>query len=120
MTIESIANRLVEICRAGNWTDAYRELFAADAKAYEMEGLPDRITEGVDALITKGEAHAANWDTVHEVVVTDPLIFNNFFSVGMRIDVTRKDGTREAAEEMCVYEVKDGKIIAERFFSSMG
>ena len=120
MTIEAIANRLVEICRAGNWNDAYRELFAADAKAYEMEGVPDRMTEGVDALIAKGEAHAANWETVHEIVVSDPLVFGNFFSVGMRIDVTRKDGVHEIAEEMCVYEVKDGKIIAERFFYSMG
>lgn len=119
MSIEAIANRLVEICRAGNWNDAYRELFATDAIAYEMEGLPDRITRGVDNLIAKGEAHAANWETVHEIVVTDPLVFGNFFSTGMRIDVTRKDGVREPAEEICVYEVKDGKIIAERFFYSM-
>ncbi|MEL6658417.1 MAG: SnoaL-like domain-containing protein [Bacteroidota bacterium] len=120
MTIEAIANRLVEICRAGNWNDAYRELFASDAKAYEMEGVPDRITEGVATLIAKGEAHAANWETVHEIVISDPLVFGNFFSVGMRIDVTRKDGVHEIAEEMCVYEVKDGKVIAERFFYSMG
>ena len=119
MSIEAIANRLVEICRAGNWNDAYHELFASDAAAYEMEGLPDRITQGVTNLIAKGETHGANWEEVHEIIVTDPLVFGNFFSVGMRIDVTRKDGVRELAEEMCVYEVKDGKIIAERFFYSM-
>lgn len=120
MTINEIANRLVEICRAGNWNDAYRELFAPDAKSYEMEGVPNRIAEGVETLIARGETHIANWETVHEIVVTDPLVFNNFFSVGMSIDATRKDGTREKAEEMCIYEVKDGKIIAERFFYSMG
>lgn len=120
MIIEFIVNCFVEICCAGNWMDVYCELFVVDVKVYEMEGLFDCIIEGVDVFIVKGEVYVVNWDIVYEVVVMDLFIFNNFFSVGMCIDVICKDGICEVVEEMCVYEVKDGKIIVECFFYSMG
>lgn len=119
MTVENIANRLVELCRVNKWTTAYEELFAQDAKAFEMEGVPEREMQGLENLFNKTKAHTDNWETVHEIVVTDPLVFGTFFSVGMKIDTTNKEGIRVAAEEMCLYEVKDGKIIAERFFYTM-
>lgn len=119
MTIEAVANRLVELCRAEKYEQAYEELFAEDAKGYEMEGLPDRIVEGKTNLLAKSKAHIANWKIMHSNEVTDPLVYAGFFSIGMRIDVTNTEGNRHAAEELCVYEVKDGKIVAERFFYAM-
>jgi len=34
----------------------------------------------------------------------------------MMIDYTNKDDERRKMEEICVYEVNDGKIILEQFF----
>jgi hypothetical protein len=34
----------------------------------------------------------------------------------MRMDMTMKDKKRSDMTELCVYHVKDGKIISEQFF----
>lgn len=58
---------------------------------------------------------------VHELEVTEPIIYGEFFTVGMGIDLTKTDGTRTGLEqEMCVYHVRDGKIQSERFIYAMG
>ena len=120
MTTVDIANRLVEICRSGQFDDAYHELFSPDAVAYEMEGYPDRITKGIDALLAKSKGFAEEVKEMHALEITDPLVMGDQFAVGMMLDMTKKDGKREKAEEICVYEVKNGKIVSERFLYSMG
>jgi len=40
----------------------------------------------------------------------------NHFSLTMRYDMTFKERGRSTMEEICVYEVKDGKIATERYF----
>lgn len=37
----------------------------------------------------------------------------------MTFDATRKDGSEYKLEELCTYEVNDGKITTEQFFYSM-
>jgi hypothetical protein len=37
----------------------------------------------------------------------------------MSFDVTFKERGRQQMEELCVFEVKDGKIINEQFFYTM-
>ncbi|MEM9929456.1 MAG: nuclear transport factor 2 family protein [Bacteroidota bacterium] len=119
MTVQQIADRLVELCRTGQHSQCYTELFAEAADSYEMPGLPNAHTKGREALLAKGAAWAANVQEIHKMEVTDPLVYGNLFTIGMGIDLTKKDGTREAADELCVYEVKDGKIVSERFIYSM-
>lgn len=118
MTIQQIADRLVELSRAMKSTEAYRELFADDASSHEMPGVPDGDIRGLEKLIAKSLAFDEGM-TVHGIEVTDPLIYKQYFSVGMGIDVT-KAGVRSQEHEMCVYEVRDGKIVDERFVYAMG
>ncbi|THH37928.1 SnoaL-like domain-containing protein [Neolewinella litorea] len=119
MTIQEIADRLVELSRNRQSTQAYRELFARDAQSHEMPGVPDGTVTGLDNLIAKSEAFDEMHREIHALPVTDPLIYQNFFTVGMGIDVTKQDGTRNQAHEICVYQVRDGKIVDERFVYSM-
>ncbi len=119
MDIQQIADRLVKLSREQKSTTAYRELFAKDASSHEMPGVPDGDVTGLDKLIAKSEAYDEGM-TVHAIEVTDPLVYKNFFSVGMGIDVTRADGNRVQEHEMCVYQVRDGKIVDERFVYPMG
>ncbi len=116
--IKQIANRLIELCRSQQTTEAYRELFASGASSHEMPGVPGGDLTGLDKLIAKSEAYDEGI-TVHGIEVTEPLIYHQYFSVGMGIDVTRKDGQRVQEHEMCVYEVRDGKIVSERFIYAM-
>lgn len=120
MTIEEVANRLVELMRTGQSEQAYRELFASNASAHEMPGVPEADTHGIDNLLAKNEAWGKGVKEVHELEVTDPLIYNEFFTVGMGIDLTKADGSRTHEHELCVYHVRGGKIQSERFIYAMG
>lgn len=119
MTTEQIANRLVELCRSGQFDQCYHELFHPDAVAHEMEGVPNGVTKGVDALLDKSKAFAEDMVEMHDFSVSDPVIAPGFFCVNMMIDLTKKSDGRQRAEELCLYQVKDGKIVAERFFYEM-
>ena len=44
------------------------------------------------------------------------LVADGWFSIAMGIDATYKDRGRMAMREICVYQVRDGKIVREQFF----
>ena len=48
--------------------------------------------------------------------VSDPVVAGDFFSCSMMVDLTTKEQGRNKMEEICVYEVQDGKIVKEQFF----
>jgi hypothetical protein len=45
-----------------------------------------------------------------------PIVAGNFFSCTMGMDITMKGQGRMNMEEVCLYQVKDGKIVLEQFF----
>ena len=119
MTTKEIAERLVSLCRAGNFETAQRELYAADAINIEPYGNATfaQETKGLDAILEKGRKFGAMIEAVHAVAVSDPLVAGNSFACTMQLEVTLKGHGRLRLDEICVYEVKDGKVISERFTS---
>lgn len=116
MTTNDIALRLVALCRQGDYATAQRELYADDAVSIEPEGSPQPITKGRAALEAK-EKMFMQMCEVHGGTVSDPVVAGSFFSCAMTLDVTmRAAGARLVMEEICVYEVRDGKIVREQFF----
>lgn len=119
MDTREIADRLVELCRAGRFDQAYDELFAADAENIEMPGMaegPLGNASGLDAIRRKGEAWAAGIEEMHGSHVGDPIVAGSWFAVPMSMDVTFEGRGRIAMEELCVYHVRDGRIVREQFF----
>ena len=55
-------------------------------------------------------------EETHGITVSDPLVATNSFGCTMRLNVTMKGRGPMDMTELCVYEVKDGKIISEQFF----
>ena len=120
MTTQQIADRLVELCRIGQSDTAYRELFAQDASSHEMPGVPGGSAHGLEAILAKAEAWDKDVEEIMRFEATDPLVYGHLFSVGMGIQLKKKDGTTTPFEqEICVYETRDGKIVSERFIYSM-
>ena len=117
MKTEEIAHRLVALCRDAKWEDAQRELYADDARSIESEAGPTfpQETVGLPAIIEKGKKFDAMVETLHALEVSEPLIAENSFACTMRMDVTMKGQGRFNIIELCVYDVKDGKIVTERF-----
>ncbi len=118
MTTNQIAERLVELCRQGQFETVQKELFANDALSIEPYATPDfeKETKGLDAILEKGEKWNSILEEMHSLTVSDPLIASNSFACTMRMDVTMKESGRMDMTELCVYTVKDDKIISEEFF----
>lgn len=116
MDTKDIANRLVELCRQGQFETAITELYGNDIVSVEPEGAPVKEVSGIAAVIEKGQNFNAMVEEFHGMEVSDPVIADSFFSCSMKMDVTFKGASRSTMEEVCLYQVKDGKIVREEFF----
>jgi len=118
MTTTEIANHLVEFCRKGDFETAQKDLFSDDAISIEPYATQDfnKETKGLDAILEKGKKFRAMVDEVHNIEISEPLITSKSFACTLNMDVTMKGQDRMAMKELCVYEIKDGKIVSEHFF----
>jgi hypothetical protein len=118
MTTQEIANRLVDYCRKADWESAHRELYAQNARSIEPYETPEyeKITEGLDAIRKKGKMFDSMVEKVHSIEVSEPLVAGNSLAFTLTMDMTMKGKGRMKSPELCVYQVKDGKIVSEEFF----
>jgi hypothetical protein len=119
MSTASVAHRLVHLCREGQFSQAHDELYAANARSIEVDGMTSGSlgsVEGLDAIREKGRRFEDSYTEVHSMTVGDPLIAGPFFTLVMELDATYKQGGRHALSEICVYEVVNDKIVREQFF----
>jgi hypothetical protein len=118
MTTEQIASRLAELCRQGQFETAQKELFAENAVSVEPEATSDfpKETKGLRAIIEKGHKFESMVEKVHGCSTSAPLVAGNAIAFTLTMDVTMKGRGRVKLNEICAYEVKDGKIVSEQFF----
>lgn len=117
MKTQEIAARLVALCREAKWETAQKELFADDAVSIEPAATPAfaKETNGLAAIVEKGRKFDTMIEKLHSLTVSDPLVATNSFACTMAMDVTMKGQPRMQMSELCLYQVKDGKIISEQF-----
>src|SRR6516162_2301080 len=115
MTTQAIASRLAELCKQGKFEEAQDELFAEDALSIEPQATPDfpQETKGLEAIQEKARKWNSMVSKVNSMKVSEPLIAANSFAVTMDMDVEMKNGQKMQHKELCVYEVKDGRVVSE-------
>ena len=59
-------------------------------------------------------------ENFHGGEVSDPVVTGNWFALTMTLDATFKGRGRTKMEEVCVYQVRNGKIVKEQFFYDVG
>ena len=118
MTTKEIAARLAALCLQGQFETAQKELFAADAVSIEPHASPffEKETKGLPAIIEKGKKFGSMVETTHSLSVSEPLLAAGSFALTIQMDATMKEAGRMDMTELCVYKIKDGKIISEEFF----
>lgn len=118
MTTQQIADRLVALCREQKWEQAQTELFGADAVSIEPYASPEfpQETKGLPAIIEKGRRFVSMVEKIASLTVSEPLVAGESFACLMKMDVTMKGEGRMDMAEVCLYKVKDGKVISEEFF----
>jgi ketosteroid isomerase-like protein len=117
MTTQEIANRFYELTQQGKFEQIHDELFSKKAVSIEPEhaqGL--KTVSGMDQIKQKGKDWNQMVQEMHGGTSSEPQVAGNHFTVAMTMDVTMKGQPRMKMDEICLYEVKDGKIVKEQFF----
>ena len=123
-TIE-VGKKLVELCKQYKFKEAMDQLYSPDIVSIEAGAPPGQDTKavGIAAVKAKGEWWEKNHE-IHSAEVTGPWPHGDRFAARFTMDVTGKVGSmagkRMTLDEIALYTVKDGKIIKEEFFYSMG
>jgi hypothetical protein len=119
LSIQQIADRLVELCRQGRFEMAQKELYADNLFSIELHDNPinKKKLKSLQSIIEKGKRLEEMIEEVHEFTVSDPIVVGNCIVFEMSYDLTMKDQNRLNWKELCVYRVKNGKIMYEQFFN---
>jgi hypothetical protein len=119
LSVQEIASRLVELAGSGQFETAQNELFAPDAISIELPDTDGNISEanGLDAIGKKREQFQAAVESVQGLKVSSPIIQGNAFAFEFELDFTLKTGGPQRLAEICLYQVKDGKVVREQFFA---
>jgi hypothetical protein len=117
MTTQQIASRLAELCRKGDYEKAQKELYADNCVSIEEMASPafEKETKGLKAIIEKGHKFSEMVEEMHGGSVSDPIVAGNSIAFELKMDATMKGRGRTEMTEICVYKVKDGKIVSEMF-----
>ena len=96
----------------------YNELFAEDAVNIEPVAsvLSGIETKGLDKMKEKAKGYDAMVVKSYGYSVSEPLVAGNGIAFILTMDNDMKEHGRNTISELCVYEVKDGKIIKEQFY----
>jgi ketosteroid isomerase-like protein len=119
MTTQQVANRLVELCRQGRIMETQQELYADDVTSTETGNTSVKEAKGMQAIVEKSKMFQSMVEEFHGSEISDPVIADDHFAISWMMDVTMKDKGRMKMQEICVYKVKDGKVVSEQFFFSM-
>jgi limonene-1,2-epoxide hydrolase len=119
MTTNVIANRMYNLYHTNKYRQAFKELYDTNILSVLYSGQTQTITNGKFNLLEKLKEFKKQVDVIHNHKIFEPIVNNNHFILAMEVDVTMKGKKRKKVKEIGVYEVKNGKIIKEEFFSSM-
>lgn len=117
MTTKEVAGQLVKMCRDGKVEEAKQELFTEDTLSIEpSQGILPKETKGLASIQMKAELFISMVEQFYGHTITDPVVAGDYFSIGWETDLQMKGQERKTSSEICLYKVKDGKIVSEQFF----
>jgi ketosteroid isomerase-like protein len=120
-----VGKKLVELCRKGKESEAVNTLYSQNIVSIEPQAGPSGAArqEGLKAIKAKAEWWEKN-NEVRKREVEGPWPHGDRFIVRFKYDVTVKAGPMAgqsmSLDETGLYTVKDGKVVQEEFFYSMG
>jgi len=117
LTTQQVAARFDELAQQEKWFEIQEELFADNVKSIDPADSPYfKYAEGIENVRKKGKQWVEKIEAVHSTYTTHPVVAGNHFAVGRGMDITVKGFGRLKIDEIMLYEVKDGQIVAEQFF----
>jgi hypothetical protein len=118
MTTQEVAKRYYELIRMHQYEQIQNELYIQDTVSIEPENdsnLPLAVT-GIEELRKKEGLFFSQVQEMHGGYMSEPVVSTFFFSMMTGMDVTMRGKQRKKKEQICVFEVRSGKIVKEQFF----
>lgn len=116
-TTATIARRLVDLCRQGQFIKAQEELYAENALSLQPASpMFEARLSGREAIIARERRLQQLVTELRVVNVSEPVVAERHFSLAMTTEVTLPGMTARRQSEIGVYEVREGKIVVEQFF----
>lgn len=120
MNTNEVAQKWKQMCEQGKNLECITELYADNVVSKEMPGVPHgEIVSGKQNVMEKSKQWLEDVVEFHSNEISEPLVADKHFTSKMNFDVTFKSRGRQQMEEVCVFEVQEGKIVNEQFFYSM-
>jgi hypothetical protein len=118
MTTQEVANRYYELIQMHRYEQIQNELYTSTAVSIEPENASNLplVVKGIDELRKKEGLFFSQVEEMHEGYMSEPVVSTFFFSMMTGMDVTMKGKQRKKKEQICVFEVRNGKIVREQFF----
>ncbi len=118
MTTQQIADRLAALCEQNEFVKAQEELYGDKVVSIEPQASEAyaKETKGKDAVLAKIKKFNDSVEESYGNKVSNPIVSKNSFAFTLSMDIKMKGQERMTMEEICVYQVKDGKVVSEQFF----
>ncbi|HEY4197820.1 MAG TPA: nuclear transport factor 2 family protein [Mucilaginibacter sp.] len=116
-TIHEIADRLTELVGEKKFIEAYEQLYAPDAENIDPQNREYCAVKGLNNLLER-EKNLLAWTDIHDVSVSKPIVEGNSFTISRSMNYTIMGRCQAEVNELCVYQVKDGKIISQQYFTN--
>jgi hypothetical protein len=113
MTTRQIALRLIELSKQQKFSAARKELYSNEVISFESD---NKELKGLKALDEKEKQWHSAIQKIHEIKFSKPLVNGNFFSIAMTWDLTYKGKERGGWKEIALFEVKNDKVVFEKFY----
>ena len=113
MSTATVAGRLIDLCKEGKFLEAQHELYDTGIVSIEADGSK---TVGSSNMNAKEQAFLATIEKFHTISWSTPLIAGSYFTAILKLEIEFKKAGHRSIEEVCVYQVRNDKIVFEQFF----
>lgn len=108
-----IADKLIDLCRKGQFLQAQHELYDVNIISIDPDGTR---TTGSASMHAKEQKFLSRLERIYSIHFTEPVIAGNYFTTVLRMEIESKKTGYLDFSEVCVYQVSEGKIVFEQFF----
>ena len=119
MTTQEVANKIVANCKSGDFESNYSNYYADDVVSYEPHdnafGVEPQL-EGLKAITERARQFHTLIEKVISKTVSEPIVAGEFFTFRICQEFQLKGMGYLKLDELCMFRVKNGKIIREEYF----
>lgn len=114
-TIHEIANGLKEMLSEQKFVEAYKLLFSEHAESIDPLNTSGAPLKGLGTLLDREKDFLLR-AKIQKITLSEPIIAGSYFTMSLKMSFDLKDQGHMELEEICLYKVKNGKIISQQFF----